>query len=57
MSSSNSMHIATKATETSGKIGGTRLPGGHLTTHEHPEALAASIAKIERGLSINRSRI
>jgi pimeloyl-ACP methyl ester carboxylesterase len=34
-----------------------RLPGGHLTTHEHPEALAASIAKFERGLSTNRSRL
>jgi hypothetical protein len=29
-----------------------RLPGGHLTTHEQPEALAASIAKFERNLSI-----
>ncbi len=28
-----------------------RLPGGRLTTHEHPEALAALIAKFERGLS------
>jgi pimeloyl-ACP methyl ester carboxylesterase len=28
-----------------------RLPGGHLTTHEHPEALAALIAKFERGLA------
>jgi pimeloyl-ACP methyl ester carboxylesterase len=28
-----------------------RLPGGHLTTHEKPEALAASIAGFERGLS------
>jgi pimeloyl-ACP methyl ester carboxylesterase len=28
-----------------------RLPGGHLTTHEQPEALAALIAKFERGLS------
>jgi pimeloyl-ACP methyl ester carboxylesterase len=28
-----------------------RLPGGHLTTHEQPEALAAMIAKFERGLS------
>lgn len=28
-----------------------RLPGGHLTTHEHPETLAALIAKFERGLS------
>jgi len=25
-----------------------RLPGGHLTTHEQPEALAALIAKFER---------
>jgi pimeloyl-ACP methyl ester carboxylesterase len=28
-----------------------RLPGGHLTTHEQPEALAALIAKFELGLS------
>jgi pimeloyl-ACP methyl ester carboxylesterase len=28
-----------------------RLPGGHLTTHEQPEALAALIAKFEQGLS------
>ncbi|HVH89158.1 MAG TPA: alpha/beta hydrolase, partial [Terriglobales bacterium] len=28
-----------------------RLPGGHLTTHEQPEALAALIAKFEEGLS------
>jgi pimeloyl-ACP methyl ester carboxylesterase len=28
-----------------------RLPGGHLTTHEQPEALATLIAKFERGLS------
>ena len=28
-----------------------RLPGGHLTTSEQPEALAALIAKFERGLS------
>ena len=28
-----------------------RLPGGHLTTHEQPEALAELIAKFERGLS------
>jgi pimeloyl-ACP methyl ester carboxylesterase len=28
-----------------------RLPGGHLTTHEQPEALAVLIAKFERGLS------
>jgi pimeloyl-ACP methyl ester carboxylesterase len=27
-----------------------RLPGGHLTTYEQPEALAALIAKFERGL-------
>jgi pimeloyl-ACP methyl ester carboxylesterase len=27
-----------------------RLPGGHLTTHEQPEALAALIAKFERRL-------
>lgn len=27
-----------------------RLPGGHLTTHEQPEALAALVAKFERGL-------
>ena len=34
-----------------------RLPGGHLTTNEQPEALAASIAKFERGLSTRRSRL
>jgi pimeloyl-ACP methyl ester carboxylesterase len=28
-----------------------RLPGGHLTTHEQPEALAGLIAKFERGLA------
>ena len=28
-----------------------RLPGGHLTTNERPEALAALIAKFERGLA------
>ena len=28
-----------------------RLPGGHLTTNEQPEALAALIAKFERGLA------
>jgi pimeloyl-ACP methyl ester carboxylesterase len=28
-----------------------RLPGGHLTTHEQPEDLAALIAKFEQGLS------
>jgi pimeloyl-ACP methyl ester carboxylesterase len=27
-----------------------RLPGGHLTTHEQPQALAALITKFERGL-------
>jgi surfactin synthase thioesterase subunit len=26
-----------------------RLPGGHLTTNEQPEALASLIAKFERG--------
>jgi hypothetical protein len=29
-----------------------RLPGGHLTTNEQPEALAALIAKFERGPAI-----
>jgi pimeloyl-ACP methyl ester carboxylesterase len=28
-----------------------RLPGGHLTTNEQPQALAALIAKFERGLN------
>jgi pimeloyl-ACP methyl ester carboxylesterase len=28
-----------------------RLPGGHLTTHEQPQALAELIAKFERGLA------
>jgi hypothetical protein len=28
-----------------------RLPGGHLTTHEQPQALAALIAQFERGLA------
>ena len=28
-----------------------RLPGGHLTTHEQPEALAALITKFERSLA------
>src|SRR5439155_6793236 len=28
-----------------------RLPGGHLTTHEQPEALAALITKFERRLA------
>jgi len=32
-----------------------RLPGGHLTTHEQPEALAESIAKFERGLGLQTS--
>jgi pimeloyl-ACP methyl ester carboxylesterase len=32
-----------------------RLPGGHLTTNEQPEALAALITKFERGLR-SRSR-
>jgi pimeloyl-ACP methyl ester carboxylesterase len=31
-----------------------RLPGGHLTTHEQPEALATLIAKFERGLVRNQ---
>jgi len=30
-----------------------RLPGGHLTTNEQPEALATLIAKFERGLVRN----
>jgi pimeloyl-ACP methyl ester carboxylesterase len=46
------------AQERLGKLGLAieRLPGGHLTTHEQPEALAALIAKFERGLSAKRSR-
>lgn len=32
-----------------------RLPGGHLTTHEQPEALAALIAKFYSGLSTKRT--
>jgi pimeloyl-ACP methyl ester carboxylesterase len=32
------------------------LPGGHLTTHEQPEALAALIAKFERTVNTSRSR-
>ena len=28
-----------------------RLPGGHLTTHEQPEALAGLIAKFEQGIA------
>ena len=31
------------------------LPGGHLTTHEQPEALAALIAKFERTVNTARS--
>jgi hypothetical protein len=40
------------AEERRGKLGLQidRLPGGHLTTNEQPEALAALIAKFERGL-------
>ena len=32
-----------------------RLPGGHLTTNEQPEVLAALIAKFERGLTTGQS--
>jgi hypothetical protein len=32
-------------------LGIKRLPGGHLTTHERPEALAALITEFEEGLS------
>jgi pimeloyl-ACP methyl ester carboxylesterase len=32
-------------------LGIKRLPGGHLTTHEQPEALAALITEFEEGLS------
>jgi pimeloyl-ACP methyl ester carboxylesterase len=41
------------AEERPGKLGLQieRLPGGHLTTNEQPEALAALIAKFERGLA------
>ena len=41
------------AEERLGKLGlrVERLPGGHLTTNEQPEALAALIAKFEQGLS------
>jgi hypothetical protein len=28
-----------------------RLPGGHLTTHEQPAALAELIARFDRGLA------
>jgi hypothetical protein len=34
-----------------------RLPGGHLTTNEQPEALAALIAKFERGLAKNAASL
>jgi hypothetical protein len=35
-----------------------RLPGGHLTTNEQPEALAHLIAKFERGRAKeNRIRV
>src|SRR5499425_1701305 len=34
-----------------------RLPGGHLTTHEQPEALAALVANFERGLARKRERM
>jgi pimeloyl-ACP methyl ester carboxylesterase len=33
-----------------------RLPGGHLTTNEQPEGLAALIAKFERGTTIRPSK-
>ena len=33
-----------------------RLPGGHLTTHEQPEALGALIANFEEGLQRCSSR-
>jgi pimeloyl-ACP methyl ester carboxylesterase len=33
-----------------------RLPGGHLTTNEQPETLAALIARFERELAENRSK-
>jgi pimeloyl-ACP methyl ester carboxylesterase len=47
------------AQERLGKLGPqiVRLPGGHLTTNEQPEALAASIAEFERGLSTKRSQV
>jgi hypothetical protein len=34
-----------------------RLPGGHLTTNEQPEALAALIANFERGLEQECSQL
>jgi pimeloyl-ACP methyl ester carboxylesterase len=41
------------AEERFGKLGPQikRLPGGHLTTNEQPEALAALITEFERGLA------
>ena len=33
-----------------------RLPGGHLTTNEQPAALAALIAKFERGTTIRPTK-
>jgi pimeloyl-ACP methyl ester carboxylesterase len=41
------------ARERLGKLGlrFERLPGGHLTTSEQPDALAALIARFEEGLS------
>jgi len=46
------------AQERLGKLGLAieRLPGGHLTTNEQPEALAALIAKFERGLASKPKR-
>src|SRR5499427_10738603 len=46
------------AQEQLGKLGLqiARLPGGHLTTHEQPEALAALVAEFERGLQEGSSR-
>jgi pimeloyl-ACP methyl ester carboxylesterase len=34
-----------------------RLPGGHLTTNEQPEALALLVAQFERGVSAKKSRL
>jgi pimeloyl-ACP methyl ester carboxylesterase len=46
------------AQERLGKLGPQieRLPGGHLTTNEQPGALAALIAKFERGLTKEQER-
>ena len=46
------------AQERLGKLGLAieRLPGGHLTTNEQPEALAALIAKFDRGLASKPKR-